>query len=112
MRRVLSVVALLVLPSVGFAQYPCAPSVPDLSGRWSGYWISDTNGHRGPLRATFTPLGPDAYRVTYRGRFALVVPFRYTTTMNVVGAGDGVVVLAAERRLGPFGTFRTTATAT
>ncbi len=85
---------------------------PDLGGKWTGYWVSDTNGHHGPLRAAITPQGPEAYRVTFSGRFAKVVPFRYSTTMNVVGAGDGVTVLAAEKRLGPMGTFRTTATVT
>ena len=106
MRRLLSLVALCALPSVSFAQDP------NLSGKWSGYWVSDTNGHTGPLHAKFKPHGPDAYKVTYRGRFAVVIPFRYTTTMDVVGRGDGFVVLSAEKPLGPFGTFRTTATAT
>ncbi len=85
---------------------------PDLTGKWSGYWVSDKNGHTGPLNARFAPQGDSSYRVTYRGRFAKVIPFRYSTTMDVVGTGDGVVVLSAEKRLGPMGTFRTTATAT
>jgi hypothetical protein len=32
--------------------------------------------------------------------------------MTVVGTGDGAVLRSAEKRLGPMGTFRTTATAT
>src|SRR5687767_5746251 len=101
MRRLLSLVALVALPSVSLAQYP------DLSGKWSsGYWVSDKNGHNGPLRAKFTQLDCDTYKVTFRGRFAVVIPFRYTTTMDMVGAGDGVAVLTAEKRLGPLGTFR------
>ncbi|MBN9120128.1 MAG: hypothetical protein J0I06_13345 [Planctomycetes bacterium] len=106
MSRLLSLVAVCVLPSVSLAQYP------DLSGKWSGYWVSDTNGHHGPLHAKFKQLDCDTYKVTYRGRFAVVIPFRYTTTMDVVGTGAGVAILAAEKPLGPFGTFRTTATAT
>lgn len=107
MSRLVSLVALCALPSVGFAQYP------DLSGKWpSGYWVSDTNGHTGPLKAKFKQLDCDTYKVTFRGRFAAVIPFRYSTTMDVVGAGAGVAVLTAEKRLGPFGTFRMTATAT
>lgn len=105
MRLALALLALGLLPAVSFAQ-------PDLSGKWSGYWVSDTNGHTGPLHAKFTPTGDDSYRVVYRGRFAKVIPFRYATMMDVVGRGDGVVVLSAEKPLGPFGTFRTTATAT
>ena len=47
------------------------------------------------------------------GRFALVIPFRYTTTLTVVGRGDGVLTLAASHTLGPIlGTFRMSAVAT
>jgi hypothetical protein len=107
MSRLVSLVILCALPSVSFAQYP------DLSGKWSsGSWISDKNGHNGPLKAKFQQLDCDTYKVTFRGRFALVIPFRYTTTMDVVGAGDGIAALTAEKRLGPLGTFRMTATAT
>jgi hypothetical protein len=101
---------LVALVAFAFAGTTSAQS-PNLSGKWSGYWVSDKNGHTGPLKATFAPQG-DSYKVTYRGRFAKIIPFRYSTTMDVVGAGDGVVMLSAEKRLGPMGTFRTTATAT
>ncbi|HEY1188742.1 MAG TPA: hypothetical protein VGE74_13895 [Gemmata sp.] len=112
MRHVLAVFVFCALPAVSFAQTVVVPASPDLTGKWSGYWVSDTNGHTGPLHARFTPKGAGAYRVTYHGRFAKVIPFRYSTTMDVIGHGDGVVVLSAEKPLGPFGTFRTTATAT
>ena len=102
--------ALVAVAALAFAGTAGAQP-PDLSGKWAGYWVSDKNGHTGPLKATFAPQGADAYRVTYRGRFAKVIPFRYSTTMDVVGTGDGVVLLSAEKRLGPMGTFRTTATA-
>ena len=110
----LSVVALLALSSVSFAQPTVVVPVatPDLSGKWSGYWVSDKNGHTGSLRATFRQQDCDTYRVTYSGRFAKIIPFRYTTTMDVVGAGDGVVILSAEKRLPLTGAFRTTAVAT
>ncbi|AWM39402.1 hypothetical protein GobsT_22770 [Gemmata obscuriglobus] len=107
MRLFLAVFVSGVLPAAALAQ-----PAPELSGKWSGYWVSDANGHTGPLHARFTPQGDDAYRVTYRGRFAKVIPFRYSTTMDVVGRGDGVVLLSAEKPLGPFGTFRTTAVVT
>jgi hypothetical protein len=86
---------------------------PDLSGDWKGHWESDKNGHRGPLRATFTRLGPNCYQVRFAGRFAKVIPFRYTTPMTVVGSGDGVVLLSASKTLGPLlGTFSMSAIAT
>src|SRR5262245_37171426 len=100
MHRVFAVVALFMLPSVGFAQQPVVyytTGAPDLSGRWSGYWVSDANGHTGPLNARFRQISDDEYRVTFRGRYRVIIPFRYSTTMNVVDAGDGTVVLVAER---------------
>jgi hypothetical protein len=102
--------AVLVL-LLAFAE-PAAAQPPDLTGRWSGRWVSDKNGHSGPLHARFRPISADAYRVAYRGRFWGVFPFYYRTTMNVAGAGDGVVLLTARQRLGPLGTFTTTAVAT
>jgi len=85
---------------------------PDLTGRWSGSWVSDKNGHEGPLHARFRQVDWDTYRVSYRGRFWGVFPFYYRTTMDVVGASDGIIVLSATKRLGPLGTFSTTAVAT
>jgi hypothetical protein len=89
------------------------PAAPDLSGDWVGHWESAKNGHRGPLRATFTRVGPNCYQVRFAGRFAAVIPFRYGTPMTVVGSGDGVVLLSASKTLGPLlGTFSMSAVAT
>jgi hypothetical protein len=103
-----ALVAVFALTFAGTA----AAQPPDLSGRWSGEWISDKNGHHGPLHGRFRQLDADTYRVAFRGRFAKVVPFWYTTKLQVVGAGDGVVVLAASQRLPLVGEYRTTALAT
>jgi hypothetical protein len=99
---------LLAVPAVARAAEP-----PDLTGSWSGRWVSTKNGHNGPLHARFAKVSDDAYRVRFRGRFAGVVPFCYRMTMNVVGVGDGVLVLGGTHRLGPvFGTFGYSGTAT
>jgi hypothetical protein len=89
-----------------------AAQPPDLSGRWSGYWVSDKNGHTGPLHGRFRQLDDATYRVAYHGRFWRIFPFYYRTTMHVDGAGEGVAMLSASQRLGPLGTFTTTALAT
>src|SRR3954469_17004348 len=100
MRRMVSLAVLLILPSVCLSQPPVADSpAPDLGGKWSGYWVSDKNGHHGPLNAKFQPKDYDTYRMTFSGRFAKVIPFRYSTTMDVVGTGDGVVIISTEKRL-------------
>ena len=64
-----AVFVLLLFASVTAAQPPAA-------GQWSGQWITDTNGHHGPLRANVTPAG-DGYDVRFSGRFAKVIPFTY-----------------------------------
>lgn len=88
-----------------------APAADPLAGRWSGYWQSDANGHRGPLRATVTPA-PSGYDVRFRGRFAKVIPFAYRQHLDVTGTSGDAVFLAADRRIPLFGTFHTDAVAT
>lgn len=84
----------------------------DLSGRWSGAWHSCSTGHAGVLRATFTPCGPNQYRVVFTGRFLKIVPFRYAVTLDVVADDGEQVTLAGSSYLGRlFGTFHYTATA-
>jgi hypothetical protein len=89
------------------------PPAPDLSGNWSGRWESGSNSHQGPLRATFRRINDTQYRVVFRGRFWVVVPFRYAVTLDVVGQQGDRVLLAGSSRLGPiFGTFEYSAEAT
>jgi hypothetical protein len=96
---------------------PPAPAelpVPDLTGEWSGYWVSTTKkGHSGPLKATFLKIHDGCYSVKFKGRFAKVIPFHYTTRLTVVGSGNGTIQFAGEQPLGPvFGKFCYSATAT
>jgi hypothetical protein len=85
---------------------------PELGGQWSGYWLSETNGHTGPLHGSFKQLDAETYRVRFHGRFAKVIPFWYWTKMHVAGATDDALLLSASQNLGPFfGTFQMTATA-
>lgn len=107
MTRLLAVALLL------FAAATTAAQPPDLTGRWSGRWESAKNGHSGPIRARFTKLSDDQYRVRFTGRFAVVIPFCYSMTMNVVGTEPDLLILGGTHRLGPiFGTFGYSGTAT
>ena len=85
---------------------------PDLSGRWTGNWVSETNGHTGPLHARFRQIDDSTYRVAFHGRFAKVVPFWYTTKLHVVSVNDDQVQLTARQQLPLLGAYRTTASAT
>ena len=102
-----AVLASLLLPaSVGAAE-------PDLTGRWSGYWVSDKNGHSGPLRANFRKVSDTCYRVTFSGRFWKIVPFVYSVNLVVTETAGDTVTLTGETRAGPMiGTFRYDAVAT
>ena len=83
-----------------------AMRIPDLTGDWCGSWQSCVNGHNGPMRASFCRLCNGNYKVTFTGRFCKLIPFRYTTTLNVTGYADGVIYLSGSQNLGPiFGTF-------
>lgn len=78
----------------------------DLSGCWAGSWQSCSTGHSGVLRAQFTKCGDSRYRVEFRGRFFMILPFRYSVTLNVVEDTDECVTLAGSSYLGRlFGTF-------
>lgn len=84
----------------------------DLAGTWSGTWLSQTNGHNGPLNGTFTKLNDTTYAAKFRGRFFAVIPFRYQVNLNVVGSDADHLYLAGSSRLPIFGTFQYSATAT
>lgn len=81
------------------------PSRP--TGVWRGEWSSQTSGHRGPLGARIRAVGPDRYRALFYGRFAVVIPFAYRTTLTrVPGTSD---LYHSAKRMPLLGTYRTTA---
>lgn len=93
---------LVLLASVVLA---ATASAEDLSGSWSGGWVSSTTGHKGPLHAHFTRLDDASYQVDFRGRFFKLLPFRYSVVLNVVEEGD-TVRLSGDSYLGRmFGWF-------
>ncbi|MGC4006370.1 MAG: hypothetical protein QM811_25905 [Pirellulales bacterium] len=84
----------------------------DLSGCWEGCWQSTSTGHQGKLNADFERCGASHYRVTFRGTFFKVFPFRFSVVLNAVDHGDSVT-LSGSHDLGRiFGTFTFRATAT
>lgn len=104
-----AIVSAIFAPAFLNAQEP----TPDLSGRWSGYWLSDKNGHTGPLNARFTAKPDGSYRVLFTGRFMKIIPFIYGTTFQAAPAGPDAVSVNASQNLGPgLGTFDTNGIAT
>jgi hypothetical protein len=109
--RAVALLAVLLLPAAASADQP--PCGPDLSGRWSGCWVSDKNGHHGPLRANFRRVSDTCYRVTFNGRFWKIVPFVYSVNLAVTGASGDAVTLSGDTPVGPLiGTFHYDAVAT
>jgi len=82
-----------------------------LTGKWEGLWISDVNGHNGPIKAKFKEKDGTLY-VRFRGRYAKVLPFFYRTKLIPVEQEDGIHY-TVEKSLGKrWGTFTLDATIT
>ena len=102
----------LALVSFLLSSAPLAAQAADLSGCWSGTWQSCTTRHHGPLNAEFVRLNDSQYEVFFKGRFFVVMPFRYSVVMTA-SEQNGVVYLSGSQYLGRmFGTFSFNASAT
>ena len=80
-------------------------SAQDISGDWSGNWQSAANNHTGKISATFCQSSNDTMRARFRGTFAKVIPFRYSTDLKIASQSPGLTVLAGSRRLPLGGEF-------
>ena len=78
-----------------------ANGADQLRGRWRGNWASASTGHHGPLKARFRQQSDGSVRAIFSGRFAVVVPFRYTMKLQPTIGYDGDVYLNGSKRL-PF----------
>jgi hypothetical protein len=88
-------------------------SAIDLTGSWSGDWLSCTSGHKGPLQGEFCRVDNCHYEVRFKGRFFKVFPFRYAVKLQIVEETADKVVLSGSQNLGRlFGTFTYSATVT
>ncbi|MBM3992785.1 MAG: hypothetical protein FJ303_01305 [Planctomycetes bacterium] len=87
-------------------------SAGELEGRWrNGYWTDVNTGHKDNLRGRFRQTSDGNYRVVFTGKFAVIIPFRFATTLNVVGRDGDKVLMQGESRLPGFGRFTYNATA-
>jgi hypothetical protein len=113
MRRAVALVVLLLAAHALRADEPVCSPAPDLTGRWVGCWVSDKNGHRGPLRANVHKVSETCYRFVFAGRFWKVFPFVYAVTLTATEVRGDAVVLTGGLYLGPgLGEFRCDAVAT
>lgn len=74
--------------------------VKDLSGWWTGTWLSHMNGHTGPLNGYFTKLDDDNYCVHFNGMFWEIFPFEYNVVLTVTKREKDAVTMSGSQSLG------------
>ncbi len=121
-RSLVACATLLLLSAVAIAEdKPAAEPKPalaakapaDLSGHWSGTWLSHSNGHDGPITGDFRKIDDDHYCVHFSGRFWGFFPFEYDVVLTVTERKDDQLTMSGSSNLGfLFGTFWYTATVT
>lgn len=70
-------------------------------GAWKGQWVSQSTGHRGPMRVVISPTSSGTYQARFTGRFAAVIPFAYRAELIPQTTADGRVILTSSKKLGP-----------
>ncbi len=97
-----------------FQLRPPPPKLPtDLSGHWSGTWLSHSNGHDGPITGDFRKIDDDHYCVHFDGDSGGLFPFEYDVVLTVTERKDDKLTMSGSSNLGfLFARFRTTRTVT
>lgn len=83
-------------------QRATVPPADQLSGRWTGTWRSDVNGHHDELRCLITPLTNNVYSARYHAKYTrgiLRFTFGYTVSLAVTNR-DGTFTFSGESNLG------------
>lgn len=76
-----------------------------IEGRWKGKWVSEVDGHSGPIQCAVRRQGPTTYLASFSGTFWEIFPFQYDATLRGQ-ANDGQVNLSGAQDLGiPMGVF-------
>lgn len=58
-----------------------------MGGCWDGEWVSAVTGHRGRLRCVVAPVGPELWRMYFRGEYAGIFRACYSTDFSVSSDG-------------------------
>lgn len=95
----------------GFAEASSELPLPptNAEGTWLGMWVSEVNGHTGPLWCIVrpTPDQPGKYDFRYRAGWGVLKFGDYTHTVPAKLAADGSMKLSGEMSLpGGFGTYQ------
>lgn len=82
---------------------------PNADGPWLGTWVSEVNGHNGPLWCIVqpTPDDPGKYDFRYRAGWGVFKFGDYTHTVPAKLGKDGSLALSGEMKLpGGLGTYQ------
>jgi hypothetical protein len=67
------------------------PDRPDQFGSgWEGEWISEENGHRGPLRCVLTRLDSARYEAQFHAVYARVLRVCYSVVLAAQPSGERI----------------------
>jgi hypothetical protein len=73
----------------------------ELEGRWSGRWVSETNGHEGALRCIMSPTSsPGELECQYHAVWAKVLRGTFTIHCRPVRQSDGSWKIIGSQDLG------------
>lgn len=75
--------------------------VDDITGRWDGVWLSETNKHTGRLRCLMTKDETGQYQARFKAVYQSVLTFTYTVPLRVVRVESGFQ-LHGEENLGGY----------
>ena len=60
-----------------------------IDGRWEGEWVSEANGHRGPLKCVLETVADGRWRASFHAGYAGVFRACYSTELTVTSSGAG-----------------------
>lgn len=60
-----------------------------MTGCWTGEWISEATGHRGPLHCVSVVTGPATWRMYFRAEYSRVFRACYSTDFTIVEESGG-----------------------
>jgi len=55
----------------------------DISGRWTGIWKSDSNGHNDKLRCIISKIDDQHYNAQFHAKYKKILSFGYTVPLTV-----------------------------
>ena len=72
----------------------------DMSGRWHGAWVSQTDGHTGNLLCVITEPSENRYRAHFKATYWKFFVFEYVLNLDASPPANGSVPFAGKENLG------------